>query len=341
MRLLASLSSAKEMASINSSCTIPEYHADGFDSNECKRRKIKCNGNTPCQRCGNLNLECQYAPNCCSNGFKESEEFRKMNAHLTSLQEQVDNLWANLNAYRASGDNISFAQPSERSMSVSQPPFASTSPLSRYRPAPKHVSFHGPTSSAFSLDVAKKTLHNMGYQGLVVDEGVNTQDATPIASPPNLQPPPLVNSNESPYRDPLWSLRKEEAIRLCRVYEEEMGLMYPVVNIEQIIIHCTNVYEFLDAATRTGLMTPATPGKGINDEQSLVLKMAIACATVVEGSGQSELGYRLFESVRDAANRTLHGEVVEVKSLPFLVLVVGHHQFLFLIDKNKKTSCQI
>jgi len=25
-------------------------------SNECKRRKIKCNGNTPCQRCGNLNL---------------------------------------------------------------------------------------------------------------------------------------------------------------------------------------------------------------------------------------------------------------------------------------------
>jgi hypothetical protein len=42
------------------------------DSNECKRRKIKCNGQTPCQRCGNLNLECQYAPNCCNN-FKESE----------------------------------------------------------------------------------------------------------------------------------------------------------------------------------------------------------------------------------------------------------------------------
>lgn len=41
--------------------------------NECKRRKIKCNGNTPCQRCGNLNLECLYAPNCCSSGFKESQ----------------------------------------------------------------------------------------------------------------------------------------------------------------------------------------------------------------------------------------------------------------------------
>ena len=39
---------------------------------ECKRRKIKCNGETPCQRCGNLSLECLYVPNCCS-GFKDSE----------------------------------------------------------------------------------------------------------------------------------------------------------------------------------------------------------------------------------------------------------------------------
>ncbi|KAF7453848.1 Casein kinase II protein [Pyrenophora tritici-repentis] len=41
--------------------------------NECKRRKIKCNGNTPCQRCGNLSLKCDYQPNCCNN-FKESDE---------------------------------------------------------------------------------------------------------------------------------------------------------------------------------------------------------------------------------------------------------------------------
>lgn len=46
--------------------------ADVCLSNECKRRKIKCNGQTPCQRCGNLSLECLYAPNCCNN-FKDSE----------------------------------------------------------------------------------------------------------------------------------------------------------------------------------------------------------------------------------------------------------------------------
>lgn len=30
-------------------------------SNECKRRKIKCNGQSPCQRCGRQQLECVYA----------------------------------------------------------------------------------------------------------------------------------------------------------------------------------------------------------------------------------------------------------------------------------------
>ncbi|KAH8770608.1 hypothetical protein BGZ57DRAFT_942737 [Hyaloscypha finlandica] len=287
--------------------------------NECKRRKIKCNGNTPCQRCGNLNLDCQYAPNCCSNGFKESEEFKQMNAHLASLQEQVDNLYANLNALRAGADAMSYPPPSEGSISVSQPP--PISPANRYRSAPKHPSFRGPTSSAFSLDVAKNTLHNMGYRGLV-DEGVVTQDATPIASPRSMQPPTSVTLSGSPDRDPIWALSKEEMVRLCRVYEEEMGLMYPVVNIEQIIIHGTNLFDFMDAALRTNIANPNTPGKGVYDEQSLVLKMVLACAAVVEGNGQSEIGYRLFESVREAADRILHGEAIEVKSLPLLVVVV-------------------
>ncbi|KAL2063126.1 hypothetical protein VTL71DRAFT_6198 [Oculimacula yallundae] len=288
--------------------------------NECKRRKIKCNGNTPCQRCGNLNLDCQYAPNCCTNGFKESEEFRQMNAHLAQLQDQVDSLYANLSALRASGDNVSFVPPSESSISVPPP----VSPASRFRPASKHPSFRGPSSSAFSLDVAKNTLHNMGYQGLG-DEGAITSDATPIGSPPRRQSQVLAMGNGNPSKDPLWALSKEEMIRLCRLYEEEMGLMYPVVNIEQLIIHGTNLYDFIEAAVRSGLVNPSHPGQGIHDDQSLVLKMVLACATVVEGHGQSEIGYRLFESVREAADRVLHSEAIEVKSLPFVVLVSIYH----------------
>jgi hypothetical protein len=142
-------------------------------------------------------------------------------------------------------------------------------------------------------------------------------------SPPAMQPPTIAILNGRPDRDPIWAISKDEMVRLCRVYEEEMGLMYPVVNIEHVIIHGTNLYEFIDAALRTGLANPNTPGKGINDEQSLVLKMVLACAAVVEGNGQSEIGYRLFESVREAADRILHSEMIEIKSLPLLALVVG------------------
>ncbi|CZT42927.1 related to fungal specific transcription factor [Rhynchosporium secalis] len=288
--------------------------------NECKRRKIKCNGNTPCQRCGNLNLDCQYAPNCCSNGFKESEEFRQMNAHLAQLQEQVDSLYASLNALRAAGDNVSFVPPSEGSMSVPPP----ISPSSRFRPTPKYPSFRGPTSSAFSLDVAKNTLHNMGYQGLG-DEGAITTDATPMGSPGRRESQVLAVDTGHPSKDPVWAISREEMVRLCRVYEEEMGLMYPVVNIEQIIIHGANLYDFGAAAVRGGLVHPSHPGQGLDDDQTLVLKMVLACATVVEGHGQSEVAHRLFESVREAADRVLHSEAIEVKSLPFVVLVSIYH----------------
>ena len=226
-----------------------------------------------------------------------------MNVHLASLQEQVDILYANLTALR-NGDSMVLPSASERSISVPQPP--NLSPINRYRPHPKHTSFHGPTSSAFSLDVAKNTLQNMGYPGLSVDEGIITRDPTPVASPPEIQPSPFVNLN-SQARDPIWNFSKEEMIRLCRVYEEEMGTMYPVLNIEQLIIHGSNLYQFIDAALRTSLASTNTP-KGVVDEESCILKLVLACATLVEGSGQSEVAYRLFESVREAADRILHSE---------------------------------
>src|SRR5436305_10974490 len=88
-------------------------------SNECKRRKIKCNGNTPCQRCGNLKLECQYAPNCCANGFKDSEEFKQMSAQIVNLQAQVNNLYNDLNALRTGDSTVAVeSRPVERSLSI-------------------------------------------------------------------------------------------------------------------------------------------------------------------------------------------------------------------------------
>jgi hypothetical protein len=137
-----------------------------------------------------------------------------MNAQISSLQEQVDNLYASMSALRA-GDLMALSQTQ---VAVQQ-----ASPTSTYRSIPKHPRFQGPTSSAFSFDVAKSTLQNMGYPGLVEggDGAINTADDTPMGSPP-LRPISLREPTSKSTRDPLWSLTKDEAVRLCRVYEEEM-----------------------------------------------------------------------------------------------------------------------
>lgn len=138
-----------------------------------------------------------------------------MNAQIQTLQEQVENLYANLNALRVGGPPHPV-----HDRSLSQQSIVTSSPTSRYRSHPKQPRFQGPTSSAFSLDVAKNTLHNMGYPTLgdVGDEGANLTDDTPGGSPPLSLATAALNN----LRDPLWSITKDEAIRLCRVYEEEM-----------------------------------------------------------------------------------------------------------------------
>ena len=101
--------------------------------------------------------------------------------------------------------------------------------------------------------------------------------------------------------------------------------MYPVLNIENLIQHATNLFRFMEAAIRNGLASEKTPSnQGIKDDNSNILKMVLAVALIVEGGGESEVGTRLYESVKDYADAILHREGVELKSLPLLVLVVSH-----------------
>jgi hypothetical protein len=66
------------------------------------------------------------------------------------------------------------------------------------------------------------------------DEGAITQDATPTNSPP---PADIVLSKQTMHadKDPIWSLNKREAIRLVHVWQEEMGMMYPFLYIDNIV----------------------------------------------------------------------------------------------------------
>jgi len=252
-----------------------------------------------------------------------------MLGQISSLQQQVDTLYSNLSALRnhidtslppldsAYGHAQYMRQPSASSVT--------TSGVHLSHPKPKHPQFHGPTSPAFSLGVAKSTLQTMGITG--VEDGpedIGTTEETPALSPPSntlaMQKPTLHAS-----KDVLWSVSKDEAIRLIHVWDDEMGCMYPVIDVDKLVEHTNLLYTFMDAARQTGLVETAFPGAdAIYDDQTRILKLVLAIACTLEGSGKSELGRRLFESVRSSLEEQMFTSV-DLKTIRMLILAATYH----------------
>ncbi|KAM5346464.1 hypothetical protein ACJ41O_009469 [Fusarium nematophilum] len=277
--------------------------------NECKRRKIKCNGETPCQRCGNLNLACLYAPNCCSSNFKDSEDFKQVTTQIGRLQDEVGWLHQTVKALQSESSRLSAL--SDRPLplgtsTVAPSPSQSSSSVNRHDPVySKYGSFRGPTSMAYSLDVANNTINNMGYRGISdgdenahLNEGMGIPLGRPI--------------------DPLHEFDKDEMVRLCRLHEEEIGIMYPVLNVQSVIAHAKGLAPFLETIRHQN------PRELINDEKTLQLKIIMCCALVVEEHGHSDKAVRLYESMESVLNRKLMSEAADVASLPLLALVAGY-----------------
>lgn len=284
-------------------------------SNECKRRKIKCNGETPCQRCGNLNLACLYAPNCCSNSFKDSDEFKSVTNQLNRLQEEVN--WLNQTLKTLQADQNRLAAPSTdrilngaSNSALTQSPAQSSTSIPR--PDLSHVkagAFRGPTSMAYSLDVANTTIANMGYRGIDETDDQDQQGSDVVVQ---------LSPNNTGF-DPLLEFDKDEMVRLCRFHEDEIGIMYPVLNIQTVIAHAKNIAPFLDS-----LRSQQSSTGPINDEKTLQLKMVICCALVTESHGHSDKAARLFESMEAVVNKKLMSDASDVANLPLLCLLAGY-----------------
>lgn len=286
-----------------------------------------------------------------------------MSQHINMLQEQVNALWETLNAMRLHMNNgqdmtnqlqqqqqpqqqLTPIDPSLQSSSYAShqhrgsgsfpdmqvSPGASNVAMSPRTARPKshsqsqQPSFRGPTSSAFNFGVAKNSLETMGITSQAdgdandsAGNGMTTTEVTPEPPANNSQFVPTLVTD----KDPIWSISKDEALRLCRVYEDEMGLMYPVIDVDKVIAHATGLYRFIEAAYRTGLMRQGLPGAdAIDDEDTNILKLMLATALTVEACGRSELGQRLFEYVQPAIDNMLLGNA-GIKGVRLLTMAVS------------------
>ncbi|PSR79222.1 hypothetical protein BD289DRAFT_476655 [Coniella lustricola] len=320
--------------------------------NECKRRKIKCNGETPCQRCGNLNLQCLYAPNCCSNQFKDSDEYKAMTDTLALLQDQMESLQRKVSDLQQETmrlaplhDRVLPPPPPSVTTNSNRPspgtPASTSSTSQQQKPdAQQHyisrppARYRGPTSASAHVNVAKDTLYKMGFPGEANDTAQDParahEDEANARSP--LPPPPSDTSFVPRCHDPLWEYDKDEMVRLCRVHEEEVGIMYPVVNIEDVIAHATHLADRIESTRRYGASSsPRSLDDEFSDTKTLELKIIMCCALVVEEHGYSTKATRLWDSIQHITNALLMSEPSDVAKLPFLALVGG---FRFLANEE-------
>ncbi|PYI30893.1 hypothetical protein BP00DRAFT_397364 [Aspergillus indologenus CBS 114.80] len=289
--------------------------------NECKRRKIKCNGETPCQRCGRQRIDCIYdKPPRHADGDSDQQVYlEQLCKQMSAMQEQIKTLSAAVTTLaQTSITATAIARSDAATGAGSQRPF-------RRRSTVRETAFQGPTTSAFSLHLAKS---NLLRQGIVeqtdadadgAEEGEADAHHPPSPLPPDSPGPPALLDAARPSGDPLWSLDKTEAMRLCRVYEEEMGMMYPVLDLQDLL----DQVEVVFGAHPEGI-------RAVHADDVQILRLVFACALTAEAAGSSELAMRLFESVREVADNCVWGPS-EIKSIILLTLVAI---FYFQIDEE-------
>ncbi|CAK7275076.1 hypothetical protein SEPCBS119000_006496 [Sporothrix epigloea] len=267
---------------------------------------------------------------------RDSDEFKTMSDKISSLEEQLQSLAQNVNTLRQEQHRIAPLEDRNlpvSSVNVSPSPSSLVSTLGKPEFAPfvqPHI-FRGPTSMAFTVDVAKNTLHNMGYSGETQEDVASgqalgeTPQSSPVVPPSSLQPV-LGMSHSSQNHvpcDPLWEFDLNEIIRLCHVHEEEVGIMYPVCKISDVIAHAQHLMALVELS-RKGSELPVDLNDLSLDIRTLTLKTVMCCALTVEEHGHSEKAIRLYDSIQPIVDKKLMSEPSSLTNLPLLALVAGY-----------------
>jgi hypothetical protein len=250
---------------------------------------------------------------------------------IRQLQDHVDTLFNSMNSLRQETARLAPLQERVLPLPAAATPSPSASSGTYQRPAlPFRVPsyFNGPTSLAFTVGVAKNTLHKMGYSSVGDGNGDSNEDSgtqpdsTPHASPS--LPPVFPEAPAQGSVDPIWEFDETEMRRLLQVFREEIDVMYPVTSIEAVKEHIKHVASWTDTARRAG----AAPSPGLEqivlDPKTLLLKILLCCALVVAEHGNSDRAVRLYDSVQPTVDKMLTSEAADVSRLSFLALCAGY-----------------
>lgn len=242
-----------------------------------------------------------------------------MAEQVSRLQQQVDELRGSMSALRQETVRLAPIQPVVPVAPLPSPSAIPSLPLPRFR-VPQ--TFGGPTSIAYTVETAKSTLQRLGYSGPNDDDGHSlsgpvSQTPPPPPPPPSMMPPPPATQST----DPMWDFDKDEMLRLCSLYEEELALMCPIVSVDTVLEHAANVASWMDHV-RQGGRAPAD--NFLHDSKGLLLRIIMACALAVEEHGNSARADQLYGSIEHVIDKKLMSEPAKAEEIPILALCAGY-----------------
>ncbi|KAL2855374.1 hypothetical protein BJY01DRAFT_11759 [Aspergillus pseudoustus] len=289
--------------------------------NECKRRKLKCDGKPVCSRCARQNAQCTYTPNSHASGnepatplsgqFQEdgvSNKFRTVDQRIEALQREMQVMAARMRELESAGTpNASVTASNNASLSSS----SVSAGLQRILNRPGSPDYIGPTSAEFGITHHQKPAEDSDGD----DESESTTAPSPAA----------VSDVEAMSSDPLGSFGKEEALRLVNVYENNVGLMYPCIDLDSVRSYVDDYYK------DSGRGRPTPPGTSDQDwffaRDAEVLKIILATALLAESHGRSERAALLADSVEDRFATRMKVPEVDMKELLILTLLSIFHSY--------------
>ncbi|KAL4866745.1 hypothetical protein BDV12DRAFT_130269 [Aspergillus spectabilis] len=285
--------------------------------NECKRRKLKCDGKPVCSRCVRQNAQCVYTPsshaltNAPATPLGESRDdglsskFRTVEQRIEALHREMGVMSARMRELESAS-----ATPGASNNNTSISSSSVSAGLQRIMNRPLSPDYVGPTSAEFGIAPRQQP----------ADESDDDDSESTTA------PSPAAGSDvEAMSNDPLGRLGKEEALRLVTVYENNVGLMYPCIDLDSFRNYVDDYYN------NEG--RPATVPPGMTDQDwffardAEVLKILLATALLVESHGRSERAALLADSVENQFATRVNIPEVDMKELLILTLLSIFHSY--------------
>ncbi|OAL45726.1 hypothetical protein IQ07DRAFT_519307 [Pyrenochaeta sp. DS3sAY3a] len=270
-------------------------------SNECKRRKVKCDGLQPCSLAADVQ-QCRHPANIPTR---------------THINGPV------------AGERRSTTSQAVETPSVESVHLAPDDPL-RMPPGDTGVStespgFFGPSSSEYTLNVVSENLKTLGLPSAILGK---TSSMTENGSQPIS---PFVNYGSLVKlltMDPLWDWKLEDATHLINSWFNGVGLLYPVLQQSQMINAANKIFECLNGAQGDRPRPQgALAAEALLNNEANKLKVVLAIGRTLESGGRNDQAQRLFQSITETVEGLMWNSG-GIDGVQLLVLVAIYYYHL-------------